>query len=476
MRKRSTLPMGTLLLLYACSSGPNFRPPSPPEVPTFTSKDEALPQQQHIELGKRIETEWWSLFASEPLNDLIHQAVQNNYDLASARESLAQAREAVKAESASRLPQAALGATTGRQKYGAALFGPANFSIPPFNYYEFGPSASWAPDISGGEHRSLERQQALAEYQAHELDAAYITLTGNIVEAVLDMTSAKAEIAAAERIIAEDERTLELVQQSYAAGSATKLDILTAQSQLTDDHATLPPLEQRLSAARHALSILVGKAPANWTPPNFDFYSFKLPRELPLSLPSELAKNRPDILAAQSELHATSAAMGMATANLYPHLTLTANMMQEALTPAGLFRSAANAWSLAAGLTAPIFTGGELAAEKREAEHAYQAALARYRQTILSAFMQVADALTALAHDEEAVAIGNDAVHHAGTALNLSRASYRAGAIGLLQVLDAQRAWARTRLDIIHAQHQRYLDCVRLFVALGGSPMAAPRT
>jgi NodT family efflux transporter outer membrane factor (OMF) lipoprotein len=191
-----------------------------------------------------------------------------------------------------------------------------------------------------------------------------------------------------------------------------------------------------------------------------------------VSLPSELVKRRPDILAAEANLHAASAAIGVATANLYPQITLTANMMQEALTPAGIFSSAATAWSLAAGVTAPIFNGGTLKAEKREAEHAYQSALAQYRQTILVAFVQVADALTALAHDDDEVAIMDNAAGAATTTLDLARTSYQAGAAGLLQVQDAQRAWAKAQLDVIRARHQRYLDCVRLFVALGGSPMA----
>jgi NodT family efflux transporter outer membrane factor (OMF) lipoprotein len=238
----------------------------------------------------------------------------------------------------------------------------------------------------------------------------------------------------------------------------------------------LPPVKQRLSVGRHALSIFVGKAPANWTPPDLHFYQFTLPQELPVTLPSELVKRRPDILAAEANLQSASAAIGMATANLYPQLTLTANMMQEALTPAGIFKAASNAWSLAGGLTAPIFNGGALTAEKRETEHAYQASLAQYQQTILVAFKQVADTLTSLAHDDEEVAIMNSAINTAATSLDLTRASYQAGAIGLIQVQDAQRAMAKAQLDIIRAQHQHYLDCVRLFVALGGSPIAIKKS
>lgn len=464
--------LALLLLLSACSAGPDFKTPEPPRTEAYTAANEALPLDQRIVMGKQIEGQWWSLFASAPLNDIIHQAVTSNYDLAAARATLAQAQEAVRAAGGELLPQATLGATAGRQKYGVALFGPGNFNIPPFSYYEAGASLSWTPDLFGGKHRALERQQALADYQAHEVDAAYITLTGDTVAAALEMAAANAEIATLGRILAEDRKTLTLVNEAYAAGAATKLDILNAQNQLNADQALRPPLEQRINVSRHALAIFVGRAPANWTPPEVSFDRLAFPQTLPVSLPSALVKQRPDILAAEANLHAASAAIGVATANLYPQLTLSAGMMQEALTPAGLFSATNNAWALAAGLTAPLFNGGTLTAQKRETEHAYQAALARYQQTILIAFRQVADALTSLAHDDEAVAIANNAVATAATSLSLAHASYQAGAIGLLPLQDAQRALAKAQLDMIRARHRRYVDSVRLFVALGGSPVS----
>ena len=335
---------------------------------------------------------------------------------------------------------------------------------------------SWLPDLFGGGRRAVERQQALANYQVHELDAVYIALTGDTASAALEIASANAEIAAVKSMIAEDQKALALVQESYAAGASTKMDVLDIKFQLNIDQAILPPLEQHLSVSRHALSIYLGKVPANWTPPHIEFNDLVLPNKIPVSLPSDLVKERPDILAAEADLHAASAAIGVATANQYPQLTLTANMMQEALTPAGIFRAAGNAWSLASGLTAPIFDGGELTAEKRAAEHAYQASLAQYQQTIIVAFKQVADALTSLAHDDEEVAIRNNALDNAKVSLDLMRSSYRAGSIGLLPVQNAQHALAKAQLDIVEAQNQRFLDCVRLFVALGRSPIATKQS
>ncbi|HUW75333.1 MAG TPA: efflux transporter outer membrane subunit [Gallionella sp.] len=465
-----------LVLLSACSAGPNFKTPAPTEGTAFTSGDEVVPLNQRIVLGKQIETDWWTLFASGALDSLIHQAVKNNYDLTSAKETLAQAAEAVKAESGSLSPQISLSATAGRQKYGVALFGPSNFNIPPFSYYQVGPSISWSPDLFGGGRRAIERQQALENYQVHEIDAIYIALTGDTASAALEVASASAEIAAVKSMIAVDRKTLALVQESYAAGASTRVDVLGMKIRLNIDQAILPPLQQRLSVSRHALSIYLGKAPADWTPPNIEFNSLMLPDKIPVSVPSELVKRRPDILAAEANLHAASAAIGVATANQYPQLTLAANMMQEALTPAGIFSAAGNAWSLASELTAPIFDGGKLIAEKREAEHAYQASLARYQQTIIVAFRQVADALTSLAHDDEEVAIRNNALDDAGISLELMHSSYRAGSVGLLPVQNAQHALARAQLDIVQARNQRLLDCVRLFVALGGSPIATKQS
>jgi NodT family efflux transporter outer membrane factor (OMF) lipoprotein len=464
--------LAMLLLLSACSVGPDFKTPEPPKAEAYIAANEAVPLDQRIVMGKQIEGQWWSLFASTPLNDIIHQAVTHNYDLVAARATLAQAQDAVRAASGELLPEAALGATAGRQKYGVALFGPSNFVIPPFSYYEAGAGLSWTPDLFGGKHRALERQQALVNYQSHEVNAAYITLTSDTVAATLEMAAANAEIAALGNILAEDRKILTLVDEAYAAGAATKLDIVGAKNQLNADQALLPPIAQRINVSRHALAIFVGKAPANWTPPEVDFSRLVLPQALPVSLPSALVKQRPDILAAEANLHAASAAIGVATANLYPQLTLSANMMQEALTPVGLFSITNNAWALAAGLTAPLFNGGTLTARKREAEHAYQAALAQYQQTILLAFGQVADALTALSHDDEAVAIMNSVVNSADTSLEFAHVSYLAGTSGIPQIQKAQRALAKAQLDMIRVQHQCYLDYVHLFIALGGSPRA----
>ena len=468
---RHSLLLVSTLMLFGCTQGPDFKAPAVPQTKSYLSKDELSLLNQKIELGKKIQTQWWEFFQSKELNTLIEQTVKNNYDLTAAKETLEQAKEAVKAKDGSFLPQISAGVTAGRQQYGVATFGLSDFKIPPFSYYEAGLSASWSPDIFGGQKRERELQKALEKYQMHEVDALYITLTGNTASLALNIASLQAEILTCKEIIKEDKEILRLVERSHNLGEASKIDVLNARRQLDADEAMLPPLKQNLSINNHALSILTGNKPADWIAPDLDFHNFSLPQKIPLVIPSELVKNRPDILAAQANLHAASAAVGIATANFYPKLTLSANMLLEALEPKNLFNLSNNAWSLAAGLATPIFNGGTLTAQKHEAQHAYKASLAQYQQTILVAFKEVADALTSLAHDDEEISVLKDALSTANASLNITRASYQAGTVSLLEIDKAQQEAARAQLNIIYMEHQRYLDYIRLFVVLGGSPM-----
>ena len=467
MKQPRLLMLLATLGLGACSVGPEFTVPDAPTSKAYLSEKEILTPERRIALGQHIASEWDGLFASAPLNALIRQAVADNHDMAAARATLAQAEAAVAAYSGSLMPQVALNALAGRQKYGVALFGPSNFMIPPFTYYEAGPSLSWTVDLFGGGQRRVERQQALAEYQSHELDAMVVVLSGNVVSQAVSLAAVNAEIAALQRVLAADESTLALVRASFEAGAATRMDVLAAESRLMADRAQLPTLKQRASLNYHTLAVLVGKAPADWSPPQLALEHLVLPESLPVSLPSELVRKRPDILAAEANLHAASVSVGVATANLYPSLTLSANMLQEALIPSRLFYGASNAWALAGGVSAPVFNGGMLAAEKRGAEQAYQAALAQYEETVVRAFSQVADALTALSHDAEMLDTVQAGLTTASASLDLARKSHEAGSIGVLQVEAARRELAQAQLRLVEAQSQQLLDATQLFVALG---------
>ena len=460
-------------LLAACTVGPDYQRPQAPETTAYTSEPLASLHDgsgQKLAPGSNPDADWWSGFHSAALDSTMQQALAGNHGLAAAQATLEQARETANASAGSLYPQVSLDAGAGRQKYGAQFLGAQ--AVPAFTYYSIGPSVSYLLDYTGGQHRAVEQQQALADYQAFQLQAAHLSLTGNVAQQAFAIASARAQIAAAQELLDEDRKNLSLVQTAFAAGSVTRVDVLSAQSQLANDQTLLPPLRQQLSVARHALSILAGKAPADWISPDFDLDQLQLPQTLPLSLPSELAHRRPDILAAESQLHAATAAVGVATSNLYPQINLTASAGQQSTSLSHMFDASSTAWGLAAGLTAPLFDGGTLRAQRRGAQDAARAALANYQQTVLQSFGQVADVLTALDHDGEQLAAQKNALDSADANLDLTRQSYAVGNVGVLQVLDAERLYQQARLGYVRAQAQRYQDTAQLFLALGGNTPA----
>jgi NodT family efflux transporter outer membrane factor (OMF) lipoprotein len=294
-------------------------------------------------------------------------------------------------------------------------------------------------------------------------------VSGNTVLQCLRIALLQGEITAVEAILEEDRENQKLVQVAFEAGSVSRVDVVSAESQLASDATLLPSLRQELSVARHALSIILGQLPADAAPAEFELSQLTLPRNLPVSLPSELVHRRPDILASEAQLHAATAAVGVATSNLYPHIVLTGSLTLQSTVLGHLFEGANNAYSAAGSLTAPLFDGGTLRAQKRAAVDAMQASNANYQQTVLAAFGQVADSLEALDHDAEQL----DAQAHAQSAarenVDLTRKSYNEGNVGVLQILDAERLYQNARLGYVRAQAQRYMDTVQLFLALGGA-------
>ena len=474
MSKTPFLMLPLALVLCACTLGPDFVRPEIAVAPTYAAKGDAPPPpDQHVSLGGTIEGDWWAAFRSPSLDSVIRQAIADNHDIASVKARVMEAQEAVNAAEGALLPQVSLGATVARQKYGAALFGPSDFSIPPFTYYSVGPSVSFPLDLFGGQKRTVEEDAAYAEYRGYELDAVYLALTASVAAQALTVAAAHAQITALEGIVEDDTQNVQLVERAIGIGSATRTQLLTAQSQLATDRTLLPNLQQQESTARHALAILAGKMPADWTSPDFTLDDFTLPAEIPASLPSELVHRRPTILAAEAQLHFASAAIGVATANLYPKIDLTGAFTQQALTPGGLFNSAAAAWAIAANLTQPLFDGGQLSAQRRAAIDGYQASLASYQQVVLTAFGEVADSLQALANDADQVRAETEAERTAAAALDLARRSYAVGNSGILDVIDAQRRLAQARLGLSRARAERLVATAQLFVALGGTPVRA---
>lgn len=475
---RRVLSLASVFVLASCAAGPDFVAPHAPDVHAYTSERAAAvldagteDSAQRVAMGQAVSAQWWSLFHSRALDDVVRRAIAGNRTLAAAQATLAQAQQAVIQARGGFYPQIDLSANASRQQASASRslsgvsFGGSGAI---YNLYSLGPTVSYAPDAFGLTRRRVEQQQALAAAQRYQLAAAYLTLTGNTVTQAINIASARLQLDALREILAEDERNLALVRQKFEAGKAARTDVLTAESQLAGDQALVPPLRQQVSAARHALSILAGRFPGDWSPPDFDLAQLALPGELPVSLPSALVRQRPDILAAEAQLHAASAAIGVATAALYPSITLSGTVSLQSLSTGTLFRSSSEFWSLASGVTAPIFHGGALEAQKQGAIEAFKASAATYQQTVLQAFGQVADTLRALAHDAELVAAQHRALEISSAALKLQRVSYEVGKTNLLQLLDAERAYQQARLGYARAQAQRYQDTAQLFVAMGG--------
>jgi NodT family efflux transporter outer membrane factor (OMF) lipoprotein len=485
------------LLLASCSVGPNFHEPAAPSTEKYynpekeTAPDDgpaaAVPSQggsggsqpatpatpvkpasaplptQALKVGADLPADWWHLFKSPSLDDTLKLSLASSPTLTQANATLAQAEEQVRVAQAAFLPK--LGASAGVQRSGtSAIPGPQSQST----LYNLGLSASYAVDVFGGTRRTVEQQKALAQMQGYQLDAAWLTLTGNVVNEALTIASTRLQIATTEELIASDRKNLALTQREFELGAAARTDVLTAESQLAVDLTTLPSLHQQLGAARDALAVLVGKSPADWSAPDFDIKDFTVPLEVPVSLPSRLVRQRPDILASEAQLHSTSAAIGVAVAQEFPSLNLTGTLSRQALTGSDLFHHFDSLWGAGGSLTAPLFQGGALRAQVRAARDAFTAQAASYQNTVLEALGQVADDLRSLDSDADRLRVSQHALEVATESLKLQQASYTAGKTTVLQLIDAERTFAQAKLGFATAEVQQYQDTAGLLVALGG--------
>jgi NodT family efflux transporter outer membrane factor (OMF) lipoprotein len=447
--------------VYDSSEASAQAPPAIVKSPRAAANDAARapPANLKPDIGAEVPAQWWQLFKSEDLDRIVRLAINDNPTLGSAQATLAEAREAVTVARAGYLPH--LSAMAGVQRSGVGAESSTDYSL--------GLSASYSFNAFGGATRRLvEQQQALADTQRYELAAAYLTLTGGVVTQALIIASARLQIATTLELLADDQKNLDLTIRMFDAGAAARTDVLTAESQLATDEASLPTLRQQLSVARHALAVLVGHGPAEWSAPDFELSQFTLPAAVPVSLPSTLLRQRPDILAAEEQLHAASAGIGIAIANEYPSITLSGALTRDALTAANLFHDFERLWSVGGALTQPIFEGGALRAQTRAARDALTAQANAYREVVLTAFAQVADNLRALEHDADRVAAFRHALRIAGDSLALQRISYAAGKTTVLQLIDAERTYSQVMLGMASAEVQQFEDAANLLVAVGG--------
>jgi NodT family efflux transporter outer membrane factor (OMF) lipoprotein len=465
-----------LLALAACAVGPDFQRPAAPAGAGYTPESPADPTAtadridgagQHFDIGRDLPGEWWALFHSEPLDALVKRALAANPDLDAAQAALHQAQENLYAGQGSLFPSASVQFQPERERINGATFG-APGAHPTFSVVTAQLDVSYAPDVWGGTRRQIESLAAQVEYQRFELEATYLTLTSNIVVAAINEASLRGQIAATEQIIKAEGDQLNVVRQQFDLGGVSRADVLQQQATLAQARATLPPLQKQLAQQRDQLVALLGGFPNEALAAQFNLDTLTLPQDLPVSLPSQLVEQRPDVRAAEAQFHTASANLGVAIANQLPQFSITAGLGTTATGFTDLFTPASGIWSIAGGITQTLFDAGTLMHKKRAAADALEQAAAQYRSTVIKAFQNVADALRALQSDADALHEQQAAEQAASDSLALARLQFQAGGINYLTLLNADRTWQQARISLVQAEAARYADTAALFQALGG--------
>jgi NodT family efflux transporter outer membrane factor (OMF) lipoprotein len=473
------------LVLGACATvGPNFKTPEGPKGPAaagYAMAGDAVAPGARLSPDARAAGPWWQAFGSPELDGAIRQALADSPTIAEARATLEKSQAQARATRGAQFLQVDANAAAERERINLAAFGFSGFpGLPPItsptiNLYQIGGSVSYDLDLFGGKKRATEQANAQADAAARQADAAYLTLSGNMAMQAMKIASLRGQMAAVQEIVADDRRVLDMVRMAEAAGGQAHSALSGGVAQLAEDEALLPPLQRDLDAARHQMALLAGKSPAEWTAPDFDLAKLTAPAEVPVSLPSQLVRNRPDILAAEADLHASTAAIGVAVANQYPDIKLTASLTQEAIKPGNLFNANSAAWSVLGGLTAPIFHGGTLKAERRAAEADARISLARYEQTVLRAFVQVSDVLSNLGTDQQQIESLKVADQAAEAAAKDAQNALQLGGGPMMDVVQAQRTLSRARRALVEAQGRRMSDLVELYAATAADWRTAAR-
>lgn len=466
---------GLSATLAACSVGPDFEAPPAPQggytreaTPAGTTGSPgSAGNAQRFEVGRDIPGEWWKLYRSKTLDTLVAEALRNHPDVAAGQAALKAARENVAAEGGSLLPQASFSGNQQRLGVSQAqsgMRGPGSL----FDLTGTSVSVSYDLDVFGGERRKIEGLEATARQQGLELEATRLTLSANVVATVVADASLRAQIAATKDIIRSETEQLTLLNQQFALGAIAQTDVLLQESNLAQTKAALPALEKQLGQNRNLLMVYLGRMPSEDRGESVALDALRLPDRLPLSLPSSLVRQRPDVLAAEETLHRANAQVGVATAAMLPKLTLSAAWGSQALSPNELFGPQTAAWSLAAGVAQPIFRGGALVHARESSIASRDQAAAQYRSTVLKAFQNVADSLRAIQADAKSLAAQTEAERVAGRSLEIARSQYKAGATTWTSVLAADQAHQNARIARVKAQAQRHADTAALMQALGG--------
>lgn len=472
--KRAAFGLLVMATAGGCALGPTFKRPAPPDVDGYTRQ--ALPEvtssaptrggeAQRFVRDLDIPADWWSLFRSRALNQLIEEALRSNPDLKAAQAALRQANEKLYAARGALVPTIVAAIQPERERLNGAIIGEPEYT-PTFTVITSSLQLSYAPDVFGGTRRQIESLAAQAESQRFTLEAAYLTLTANVVVAAVEEASLRGQIQATGEILRIESDELRLVRERFRVGVASQAEVLLQVSALEQTRATLPPLQKQLALVRDELTALAGRLPSEEIGERFDLDGLALPREVPVSLPSRLVEQRPDVRRAEAELHAASADLGVAIANQLPQFSITAALGATATGLPGY--PGTGIWSIAGSIGQTLFDAGTLMHEKRAAVAALDQAADQYRSTVLKGFQSVADALRALQSDADGLAADEAAERAASASLDVARRQFHAETADYLTVLAAERTWQQARINRVQAEANRYSDTAALFQALGG--------
>ena len=464
-------------LIAGCAVGPNFKKPAAPDVSDYTasplpaavtSTDVSGGEAQRFAKGGEIAADWWTLFHSAPLNELINSSLTNNHDLKAAQAALAVARENVLAQRGVYYPSVTASFSGTRERQSGQIAPTLNSNAFLFNLFTPQGSVSYVPDVFGLNRRTVESLEAQEQGVRFQMLATYTTLTANVVVTAIQVASLQTQIEATRELVSLNSDMVKILQYQFDKGYANRLDLAAQESQLAQINATLPPLLKQLAQQQDLLAALAGRFLDQAAAEHFELASLQLPQDLPVSLPSQLVAQRPDVLQAEANLHDASAKIGIATANRLPNIVLSANAGSSAAAIDQLFTSGTGFWGLGVEATAPIFQGGTLLHQERAAKAAYVQAAEQYRSTVLTAFQNVADTLVALEQDADGLNAAAAAANAAKTTMDLAERQVKDGYAANLALLNAEQTYQQSRIDLVQAQANRYADTAALFQALGG--------
>jgi NodT family efflux transporter outer membrane factor (OMF) lipoprotein len=465
MRLLSILGAGaclSCLVTTGCAVGPNFQRPKAPTDAAYAN----IPCRQ-IAVGADIPADWWTLFHAPALDALVRRAIAANPDLEAARAALRQSQELARADRGAYLPNIEIDASIQRTRNPDVLASPLQSNSNLYTLHTAQLTVGYTIDLFGGVRRQAESSTAAAEAQRFQTEAAYLTLTSNIVAAAITEASLRAQIVATSKSVAAQRQILEIMRGRLRLGDAARADVAAQETLLAQTEQSLPPLQKQLAQQHDLIAALTGQMPDS-EQPRVDLDALALPADLPLTLPAKLVDQRPDVRAAEANLHAAGAQVGVAIAARLPAITLGGSAGGSSTNFASLLSPDNILWSMVGGLTAPLFDGGTLRHRQHAAEAGYDAAKAQYRGAVLAAFQNVSDTLAAISSDTDGLRAAERAEKAAADSFSIARGQARLGAIAPPQVLNAEQAYWQTAIALQQARTALYADTAALFQALGG--------